>query len=125
MRHGVEDEVVEAAVGAGDGFAGADELAAGDVAGEGLVDEDADGVDVGAVVDGGAGDEEFGGGVVGGAHGEGGVFVVRGAEWVVDFGEAEVGDFDLVVGGDEDVARFDIEVVDVVGVGVVEGAADL
>jgi hypothetical protein len=65
---GAEDDGVEADV-EEDFLRGKGKVAAGEFAGEELVEDDAEGVDVGAVVDGGGAVVLFGGHVGGGAEG--------------------------------------------------------
>ncbi len=119
---------------AGEGGSGAaDDWApgVGEVAFEAVVDEDAEGVDVGGGGDGAAG-ELFGGGVAGGAEvegfavGEEGEFggdgVVVGGE---AFGDAEVDeDGGLVIGAAHEVGGFDVAVDPAVVVEVCEAVAE-
>ena len=51
--------------------------------------------------------------------------VRRRGSWGDEFGEAEVGDFDLAGAGEEDIFGFDVAVDDAAVVGVLEGVADL
>ncbi len=89
--------------------------------GEHLVEHHTEGVDVAARVDGQAlgllGRE-----VGGGAHDEAGLchLLVRADRT----GDAEVGDLDLAVGGDEDVARLDVAVHDTVAMRIGERLGD-
>ena len=125
---GAEDDLVEADVDLDFG-GGWGEGVGGEFAGEHLVEDDAEGVDVGAVVDGVGGGALFGGHVLGGAHDRGAVVVFRGPWSVIrggnDASEAEVGDFDLAGLSEEDVFGFDVAVDDAAVVGVLEGVADL
>ena len=96
------------------------------MAGEDLVEDDAEEVDVG---DGGDGltAELFGAGVLGRheTQGGGGVFGGGGGIGGEDLGDAEVEEFRGAVGFDEDVSRFEVAVDDEVLVGVVDGRADV
>ena len=114
---GVADE---ASVGVGEGAGDA----VGRGAGEELVEDEAEGVDVGGGGDGLAGDL-LGAGVLGreapdvghGLEGLGGV--------VEDGGDAEVEEARASVVADDDVGGLEVSVDDEVGVGVLDGGADL
>jgi hypothetical protein len=90
------------------------------LAGQDLVEDDAEREDVGAVVDV-AGLDLLGSHVVRRPQQLSLHRQVRG----VEPGDAEVGDLDLVVGGDQDVRRLDVAMDHAPRVGVVEGLGDL
>lgn len=119
-----EDDLVDAGVDGG-ALAGGGEAAEREFAGEHFVDDDAEAVDVGAVIDV-AGIFVLFGGHVGGAaertagHGESEI-AVRVADEASD---AEIGDFHATAGIEQDVFRFDIAVPDALGVGGLERVAD-
>ena len=93
----------------------------GDVAGEHLVEDDAERVDVGALVDVLA-HRLLGGDVVGGAEHPAG----RGHPLLLErAGDAEVGHLRAPVGVDQDVLRLDVAVDEPAGMGAVEAAPDL
>ena len=121
---GLEDDVVEAGVGAGF-FGRSGEAAEGKFAGEHFVEDDAEGINVGAVVDGVWFFDLFGRHVVRCAEGGPGA-----GEWIFgdgfseEFGDAEVGDFNAAAGVEEDVVGFDVAMEDAFVVGVLEGFAD-
>ena len=121
---GFEDDGVDADADV-DPLGWGDERAVGAFAGEHFVENDPEGVDVGAVIGGGTG-ALFGGGVGGGAGGGevDGVGGWVGGGAVHDGGDAEVGDFDGAGFIDEEVFGFDVAVDDAVVVGALEGVAD-
>ena len=92
----------------------------GEPSSEHLVEHDAEGEEVGPVVDLLALDL-LGRHVVGRAE----ELPLLGEVRAVEPGDAEVGDLHLVVGGDQDVRRLDVAVDHPVGVGVVEARRDL
>ena len=129
-RGGLVDDVIDD-VGEGAGHV------VGHAAGEQFVQDDAQGVDVGAGVDGvGLAAELLGGGVGEGAgelalagDGGGGSGARRdgtvGVGRVVELGDAEVDDARAAVGVDEDVGGLEVAVDDAPLVGVVHGVDDL
>ena len=101
--------------------------------GEHFAEHDAEGPDVGALVDGlaagllgahiGGGAEDHSG--LRRAHADGGGIVGLHGGSAADFGKAEIQNFDGTVGLDLDVAGFEIAMNDVLGVGGFEGVGDL
>lgn len=126
-----EDDFVEADVDL-DFSARGGEAAEGEFAGEEFVEDDAEGVDVGTVVDGTAAGDLFGSHVVGGAHGlacageraGGGAAGLRLFE-TEELGESEVGDFYPSAIIEQDILGFDVAMDDPFVVGELEGVADL
>ena len=92
--------------------------------GKDFVEEDAEGVDVaggGDVLAAGL----LGAGVMRGHHrGQGDGGVARGMGELDDFGDAEIEELGLAVGGDEDVGGLDVAVDDAGVVGALDGGAD-
>lgn len=130
----------EAVVAVGDDDLGAGVALEGNLLGEGVVEDAAKGVDVGTEVDGG-GFELFRGHEVDGAEKTFGAGLVLALvrRRLVDFGEAEIEDFDLERGAaaasaawlglrlEHDILRLEVEVDDVLGVRgghACEGLAD-
>src|SRR5208337_4092467 len=91
------------------------------LAGQHFVEDDADGKDIAAAING-APFDLFGGHVTGRAHNMSSL--LNGAE-LQDLGGAEVGHFDGVVGGQHQVGGLDIAVNDVAFVGELQCAARL
>ena len=120
------DDAIDGGGHVGVELAGRGEGADGQAACEDLVEDDAEGVDVGAVVDAGGVLALLGRHVVSAAHGR-----VRDGQLARDRGraaddacDAEVGELGRARRVEQDVGRLEVAVDDVVLVGVLEGRAD-
>lgn len=121
---GAEDDGVDAFVEVGTG-GGCAEAAEGEFAGEHFVEDNAEGIDVGAVIDLRWILELLRRHVVGCAKGCAGAGEGDGTFFFADdFGDSEVGDLHAAAGVEEDVFGFDIAVEDAFFVGVLECVAD-
>lgn len=121
---GAEDDGVDAFVEVGAGGRCA-EAAEGEFASEHFVEYDAEGIDIGAVIDQGGILELLGRHVVRCAEGCAGAGESDGTFFFTDdFGDAEVGDLHASAGVEEDVFGLDIAVEDAFLVGVLKCVAD-
>jgi hypothetical protein len=121
---GLENDFVQARIDGGF-FTGRGEAAEGKFAGEHFVEDDAEGIDVGAVIDGVWLFDLFGrhvmrGAETGAAAGE----RIFGDGFGHEFGDAEVGDFHAAARVEKDVVGLDVAMEDAFVVGILEGFAD-